>query len=430
MLNKALAAHKTLGVIFVCLVVLAGWLTYAIFTKKFSDYEEVKLRTSTVGLQLPERADVKIRGVIVGEVLESESLGTDGAELTLGIYPDLLDTVPANVTGSIVPKTLFGEKYVALVIPESGASGDAISAGDTIDRTEMSTEVEEVLNDLYPLLDAVQPADLNGTLTAISVALEGRGEELGENLATLDSYLKRINPQIPALLQDLRMTAQVSDNYADILPEIADILDNTVKTTGTLEEREIAFNSLLRDVRSFSDTARVFLDQNADRLERFGEISAAELTLLARYSILFPCLSKGLVNATKLEAEAFRGFELHIILETLPNQPRPYNANDRPRFGDQRGPSCLHLPNPPGSQANPFSHYPNFNDGVDEPTGKGVTRAAPDFGLDADPLGYTGAPADLPVLRELLEQSYGDPGDSDLGVLLAGPLVAEGGARR
>ena len=45
------------------------WLTYAIFTKKFADYDEVTLQTSTIGLQLPERADVKIRGVIVGEVL-------------------------------------------------------------------------------------------------------------------------------------------------------------------------------------------------------------------------------------------------------------------------------------------------------------------------------------------------------------------------
>jgi phospholipid/cholesterol/gamma-HCH transport system substrate-binding protein len=429
MLQKALALHKTLGVIFICLLILSVWLTYAVFTKKFADYEEVTLRASSTGLQLPSRADVKVRGVIVGEVLETEA-AEGGAEITLGIYPDQIDTIPDNVTGSIVPKTLFGEKYVSLVIPESGASGETIAAGDTIDKTVLSTEVEEVLSDLYPLLRTVQPADLNATLTALATALEGRGEALGENLETLDSYLKRINPQIPALLQDLRMTAQVSDNYAAILPEVADILDNTVTTTGTLEEREIAFNSLLRDIRSFSDTARVFLDRNGDRLERFGELSAAQLTLLARYSTLFPCLSKGLVNVTKLEAEAFRGFELHIILETLPNQPRAYNANDRPRFGDNRGPSCLDLPNPPGSQANPFSHYPNFDDGVDEPTGKGVTRAAPDFGLDSDPLGYSGAPADVAVLRELLLQSYGDAGDSDLGVLLAGPLVAEGGARR
>ena len=99
---------------FLALVVLAGYLTYAVFTKKFSDYDEVTLQTSKIGLQLPARADVKIRGVIVGEVLEHATPTGDGAELTLGIYPDQTDTIPADVTGSIVPKTLFGEKYVSL----------------------------------------------------------------------------------------------------------------------------------------------------------------------------------------------------------------------------------------------------------------------------------------------------------------------------
>ena len=63
------------------------YLTYAIFTKKFTEYDEVTLQTSTIGLQLPMRADVKIRGVIVGEVLAFEPTA-DGADVTLGIYPE------------------------------------------------------------------------------------------------------------------------------------------------------------------------------------------------------------------------------------------------------------------------------------------------------------------------------------------------------
>src|SRR5687768_16147416 len=110
---RILGNHKVLGVVFMCLLLAGVYLTYAVFTKKFADYDEVALQTSKIGLQLPERADVKIRGVIVGEVLEFES-NTDGAVLTLGIFPSERDTIPANVTGSIVPKTLFGEKYVSL----------------------------------------------------------------------------------------------------------------------------------------------------------------------------------------------------------------------------------------------------------------------------------------------------------------------------
>ena len=53
--------------------------------------------SSNIGLSLPTRADVKIRGVIVGEVLKTTTTG-DGAELTLGLYPASIDTIPANVT--------------------------------------------------------------------------------------------------------------------------------------------------------------------------------------------------------------------------------------------------------------------------------------------------------------------------------------------
>ena len=86
MLDKALAAYKTLGILFVCLLLFGVWLTYAVFTKKFADYEEVKLETTSVGLQLPTRADVKIRGVLVGEVLEAD-IGDQGAELNARHLP-------------------------------------------------------------------------------------------------------------------------------------------------------------------------------------------------------------------------------------------------------------------------------------------------------------------------------------------------------
>ncbi|QYJ03846.1 MCE family protein [Nocardioides panacisoli] len=423
MIHRLLTFHKALGVVFIALLLLGVWASYGIFTKKFAEYEEITLQAGSIGLQLPARADVKVRGVIVGEVLEMDPGGADDAMLTLGIYPDELDTIPAGVTGAIVPKTLFGEKYVSLKIPDgTDTSGPAIRAGAVIDETELAVEVEQVLTDIYPLLRAVRPADLNVTLTALATALEGRGEALGENLTRLDSYLKRFNPQIPALLEDLRLTAETSDIYADILPEVATILDNTVKTTQTLEGREGVLNQFLRDTDSFASTARGFLDRNGDLIERFGNLSVRQLRLLSKYSPIFPCVTEGLVGASDRLSEAFRGYELHIILEPLPNQPRKWTPQDQQRFADTRGPDCAELPNPPFSQEgdNFRKSVPDFNDGVDEPTGKGTQRVAPGFSE-----GYTGTGEDMDVLRSLLEEHYDVPG-SDLGVALAGPLATGG----
>ena len=436
-MNWILRQHKALGMVFLALVILAGYMTYAIFTKKFSEYDEVKLETSTVGLQLPHRADVKIRGVIVGEVLDMKSTG-DGAELTLGLYKDRTADIPADVTGSIVPKTLFGEKYVSL-IPQSEAGGPTIQPGAVIEKTAIATEVEKVLADLYPLLTAVQPAKINMTLNAIATALEGRGDELGENLETVDSYLKRLNPQIPALVEDLRLTASVSDTYADILPEVGTILQNTVTTSTTLEDRSTQLHALFTNVSNFSDSARTFLDDNEANMIRLGEVSAAQLRVFSRYSTEFPCLLKGIVVAGQRQAEAFRGFTLHIVLETLPNQPRPYDAADRPRLGEDRGPSCINLPNPPGTQQNPVRRQPDFNDGIDRPTGKGTSRAGTGYsGVDTSIFGipgYAGTTAESDLLRDLLAPGLGVASEDvpDLGVLLLGPMargatVSMGGA--
>lgn len=421
-MDRILHMYKLLGAIFLVLLLLGVYLTYAIFSKQFVSYDRVTLQTSSIGLQLPSRADVKIRGVIVGEVLDFTA-DADGANVTLGLYPDKIDMIPANVTGSIVPKTLFGEKYVALVVP-ADPKPEHIVADAVITRTRVSTEVERVLSDLLPLLRTVQPAKINLTLNAIATALEGRGDQLGESLVTLDDYLKKLNPQIPQLVEDLRKTAEVSDIYSDVLPQIAQILDNTVTTTQTLESREDKVKALFNDVGALSDSLRTFLSDNEENIVRFGQLGAAQLRVFSRYSTEFPCLTGGIVNSAKTLAESFRDFTLHIVLETIPRQPRAYTPADAPRLAENRGPNCLHLPNPPWSQSNPVKRVPNFNDGVDEPTGKGTDRVAPGFAL-RNGIDYPGSEAETKLYRRLLAPGMGvEPNQvSDLGGLLMGPMA-------
>jgi phospholipid/cholesterol/gamma-HCH transport system substrate-binding protein len=294
-----------------------------------------------------------------------------------------------------------------------------------ISRTDVSIEVEKVLSDLYPLLRTVQPAELNMTLNAMATALEGRGERLGENLEIVDNYLKRVNPQIPDIVEDLRLTAQVSDLYADVLPELASTLRNTITTTQTLESKDAKVHALYTDVAGFADTSRDFLNENGDNLIRLGEVSAAQLRVFAKYAPEYPCLTGGIVNAGKLQAEAFRGFTLHIVLEQLPVQPRGYGPADQPRFGETRGPNCLNLPSPPWSQANPVRHQPDMDDGVDEPTGKGTSRVAPGFGYSASGFGLAGSAAETGMLNSLLGPSLGVSAQDvpDLSALLVAPMA-------
>lgn len=378
--QKSLSAMgpRVLGVAFLALCLFFVWLTYAVFSKQFSSYDEVVLRTSKVGLAMPARADVKIRGVIVGEVLETRTTG-DGAEMVLGLYPEQTETIPADVEAQILPKTLFGEKYVALQVPESGGSG-TIAAGDIIAQSEIAIELEEVINDLFPLLRTVQPAELNYTLTALATALEGRGDALGENLEILDSYLRRMNPEIPALLESLRQLGEVSGVYESVVPDLTRMLRNTVTTTQTFESKEDEIQALFNDVAGFSGTAEEFLQANGDNMVTLADQGRQILPVLAKHSPAFECFLAGAVASIRPNEGAFRDKTLHIILETLPRQPRGYNPEDRPEFNDKRGafPYCAEMYKGVRGEYGqdnliPPRLVPQINDGVNYPVAKRAT---------------------------------------------------------
>jgi phospholipid/cholesterol/gamma-HCH transport system substrate-binding protein len=423
----ATVQHRVLGVGFLVLLVVFVGLTYAIFSKSFVSYDKVKLESGQIGLQLPERADVKIRGVIVGEVLKTTTNG-HGADIQLGIYPDVAYLVPKNTTARILPKTLFGEKYVALQVP-SKPSSKSISAGDTIKESHVAIEVEKVLSDLYPLLRTVQPAQLNYTLTALATALEGRGERLGQNFVILDNYLKRMNPKIPLFVNDLGKLATVSDTYAAVTPELANILRNSVTTGDTFVEKEAKVKALFDDVAGFSNTTQDFLEKNGQNIITLSKQGQRQLPIFAKYSPEYPCLLKGIVGAIPLEEQAFRGFKLHINLEVLPKQPRGYNPSDTPAYGEhgQHGVplgQCEKAIHHGYGQSNlpPTSLVPKIQDGVNygEPLGK--NRAATGFDVTS---GYAGTAAERDLLSSLTGPAMGVPPAQvpDTTDLLFGPLA-------
>lgn len=435
---RQILGHRFLGVVFIALLAFAVWLVYAIFAQKFTSFDKVTLSTDSIGLQLPQRADVKIRGVIIGEVLDRRADGRGGATLTLGIHPSQISQVPQDVTASILPKTLFGEKYVALDIPKGQPLGSTASlqAGDHIGQTKMPLEVEKVLRDFYPLLRTIQPAELDYTLNAVANALDGRGEQIGRSIVTLDSYLKRLNPQIPALVADLKLLAKDSGVYADVVPQLAQTLRNTVKTGHTLIDKQTALHQFLRDVRGLSDTTTGFLRANGDNIIQLGKVSAPTVRLLARYSPEYDCLLKGIVGQIPMLADTFRGFIFHISVELLPKQPRGYNTkgyNDKPVYGDHRPPTCAGLPNPPGSQAVPYGSkgspikIPNFRDGVDDnggTLGRGDNQR-PATGFGRLPV-VAGTPAQRHLIAALTAPALGVPADRVPGTtsLLFAPVAA------
>jgi phospholipid/cholesterol/gamma-HCH transport system substrate-binding protein len=426
------ARRKVAGAAFLALLVMGVWLTYAVFSKRFVDIVPVTLRTDEIGLQLNRGADVKLRGVIVGEVREARPSGNGtSAVLDLALQPSR--DVPENVTALIVPKTLFGEKFVDLQVP-ADPSSDMLRAGDVIEQAEVPIEVEQLLKDLYPLLTAVRPTDLSYTLNAVSTALEGRGERIGQNFVTLDSYLDRFNPLVPTMVDDFRNGGTVSAIYAEAMPNIGRFLSNSSVTGRTVIDQREQLDALYTDVAAFSDTTRGFLETHGDNLIALGRVSVPNTALFAKYSAEYPCLFQAMDTFIPRAAESYRNYTLHINLELIPPL-EAYGVDDDPRYGNNSGPRCLRLPNPPYSQQNPgpTAPYEVFQrSGITGSQGKfrpaptaSQLRSALTQELSDPSSGYAGTAEEQRVVDLVVAPALGVDVDRvpDVATLLLGPMA-------
>ena len=115
------------------------------------------------------------------------------------------------------------------------------------------------------------------------------------------------------------------------------------------------------------------------------------------------------------------------MLETLPNQPRGYTAADKPVSATTADPPACTCPTRPWSQSNPVRRQPDFNDGVDSPTGKGTDRVGTARTAHPRPVrAVLRQRRRVDLLNTLLGPPLGSrPADQvpDLGGLLLGPMA-------
>ena len=342
--------RRLVGVVFLLVFALLIWFSLALYHKQFTPVSTVTLYTDSVGNEMHIGAEVMVRGVQVGEVRSISADGT-GARLELAIQPGMVSRLPANVTAEMIPTTLFGERYVDLLIPAQ-PSAARLTAGSVISQNHSAdaVEVEQVLNNLLPLLQASEPDKLSVTLTAIAQGLQGRGKELGQTLVTLNSVLRRYNPHLAALDTDIRELAAVARTLNQASPNLLQALDDFTVTSQTLTSERASFSALYATVTTASNDIRGFLDANSSNIISLSTDSTASLQILARYSPEFPCVLKDLVNFepadNKLLGKGTKQPGLHVQAVVVPEyvNARYLPGADTPKYGDNLGPHCYSTP--------------------------------------------------------------------------------------
>ena len=439
--------RRLAGVVFLAVLALLAWLSVAIYNQQFTQAAMVTLQVDSTGNEMHLGASVMVRGVQVGEVRSITANG-HGATLVLAMQPGQLGYIPANVTAEMLPTTLFGERYVDL-IPPRNPSAARLTAGDVIgqNRSADAIEVQQVLNNLLPMLQSLQPEQLSVSLSAIAQGLTGRGAELGQTLVRLNSYLRDTNPNLAALDADIRGLASLARVYNAAAPDLLQALDDFTVTSQTIATQSANLSALYTTLTTASDDLHSFLSANSSNMINLAVNSVGTLRILARYAPEFPCTLRDLVQFEPAMNKVLGagtnqpGLHASVIVTPVYANARYLPGVNTPVYDDNLGPHCYPIP---------FTGI-SLNDGAgggagttaavqSSSAGKGQQPAATLAAVSATalgPSGLAGSPAEIELVRELAALQLGSspsavPGWSDLllGPLLRGSTVRLTAVRR
>jgi phospholipid/cholesterol/gamma-HCH transport system substrate-binding protein len=337
----------------------------------------------------------------------------------------------------MLPTTLFGERYVDL-IPPANPSPQMLANGSVIsqDRSGDAVELERVLNNLLPLLSAMEPDKLSLILNALGQGLQGRGAELGQTLTMLNSYLGQLNPRLPALDTDIKELAGLARTYNRAAPGILSALNDFTATSQVVASERASLATLFTNLTTAAIDLRSFLAANQQNIIALSADSQATLSILARYSPEFPCTLQDLVSfepaMNKVLGQGASQPGLHVNVTVVPSLGRYLPGRDTPVYGDNTGPHCYPVPFPGITLHDGTSSHDSTSshDGTSSPTAPAsgpssqAATAPATAGTTAAVTGPGGAPQDSELTRELAALALGRPPAAIPGwsSLLAGPL--------
>jgi phospholipid/cholesterol/gamma-HCH transport system substrate-binding protein len=339
----------------VTVLVLVGLVVFSIgmFRGDFGQTVPVTVVSDRAGLVMNPEAKVKMRGVQVGQV-ESIETGPDGkAILHLAMNPGQLKDIPSNVAVDITSSTVFGAKFVEMAAPPNPSS-TPLAEGARVTADHVTVETNTVFQQLTSVLKAIDPVKLNQTLAAISGALNGRGEKLGQTITDFDHFLQRINPSLDSINRDLEIAPVALNAYADVAPDLVDVIDNSTKLSNTLIDEEKNLDGFLLSAIGLADTGNDVIGTNRQALTDDLRMLVPTTTVLDQYSENLRCGVQGLVPFVHSPPPDRPGVDVSASF-TL-GVERYHYPEDLPKVAAKSGPSCKDqmLPAIPNGKRPPF----------------------------------------------------------------------------
>jgi phospholipid/cholesterol/gamma-HCH transport system substrate-binding protein len=332
------------GVVFICA---------ALFRGDFTPSVPVMVLSSRAGLVMNPDAKVKMLGVQVGHVASIDALPDGRAALHLAIDPSQMDAIPSDVDVAISATTAFGSKYVQLTPPANG-SAQSLQPGQVLQGSRVTVEINTVFQRLTSVLSAVEPGKLNATLAAISSALSGRGNKIGDAFTDLDALLARLEPSLPTLENDLQTMPAVVDAYADAAPDLTTAIANTVRVSKTVVEEQHNLDAVLVSLAGLGDVGTEVIGANRQPLADVLRLMVPTTDVLSRYHDALNCGLGGFIPVMDNAPNPFPGIPASLSL--MPGVERYRYPSNLPKVAAKGDVHCADL----GLPDLPFQGKPKF----------------------------------------------------------------------
>lgn len=258
---------------------------------------------AAAGQGLLSGSDVKIRGVNVGEV-KNIRLVDNRAQITLRIEDDT--QVPVTAQAVIRPKTLFGEKFVDILPGDDELSGPYLGDGDEITDTLGGFELEQVLSDTFPVLEAIDPAELATILDELATSADGLGPNINRsivNSAVLSELAVSNDAEFRQFTTDLALLAEELEIIAPDLVAGARDLNVALPTLNARSDQ--LDEALTQTARLARDVADIFEANESFTTNALTDGSRNVQVLFDRRSQIQPLLL-GITQYTQTLSEAIR----------------------------------------------------------------------------------------------------------------------------
>ena len=344
--GRLLAGLTTIAVI---AVIIAG--AVVLFRGGATATASVTVLSPRAGLVMNPDAKVKLHGAQVGKVVSIDALPDGLAAIHLAMNPHDLQLIPANTTVHVASTTVFGSKFVELV-PPPNPSAQTMHAGQVLDATTVTVEINTVFQQLVSVLSQIQPEKLNETLGALAQAFNGRGAKLGQTMSDLDALLAKINPSLSTLSHELAVAPQVINAYADAAPDLMSTAQNATQLSDTLVEHRDDLDSLLVSTIGLADIGNDVLAANSAPLTDVLHLLVPTTDLTNQYNPAITCALQGMVPLATGPPQPLPG--VMLLDSFLLGTERYRYPGNLPKVAATGGPQCMDLPNVGFGQRPPF----------------------------------------------------------------------------